>query len=65
MKVLTNLGPIEKPEISLEQSSSSHSKSQTQTNKMILESSDLTIKCQSQHAYPFPTFKWFENGIEM
>lgn len=56
--MFTIKGPIEKPDIKLEQSSPS-------STKMILESTDLTIKCQSQYAYPLPSFKWFENGTEL
>lgn len=55
-------GPIEKPEVILEQQGE---KFVMGSNKMIMESSDVSIKCVSKNAYPLPSFKWFENGVEL
>ena len=35
------------------------------SNKMAIESSDVTIKCLSKNSYPYPNFKWFRNDNEM
>jgi hypothetical protein len=44
--------PVSKPDIEF-------------VNKMIPESSDVTIKCLSKYSYPYPNIKWFRNDNEM
>lgn len=34
-------------------------------SKLIIESSNTTIKCISKHAYPYPTIKWYKNDQEI
>ena len=49
---MTVKSPTIKPEIFIE-------------NKVILESSDVKIKCLNKYSYPYPTFTWFQNNKEI
>ena len=49
---LTVTSPISKPEIDYE-------------NKMMFESTSVSMSCMSKQAYPYPNIKWFRNDREM
>jgi hypothetical protein len=52
--------PVSKPDLIIEKSP------REQTNeKMINEKSNMTIKCLSKFAYPYPSMKWFRNNQEI
>lgn len=56
---LTVYTPISKPELSVEKSP------QSILPHMIIEGSNLTLKCLSKFSYPYPTIKWFQNNLEL
>ena len=59
--------PIQRPDIFVEKldSFSSLSNAIDSSSKMILESSNVTLKCISKYAYPYPSFNWFQNNKQI
>jgi hypothetical protein len=53
------LGPVSKPDIKMTSSRS------LKSNDLIAESSDVSLKCQTQDAYPYPSIQWFMNNQEL
>ena len=57
---------ISKPDISLSSDDSNNiNKNYYNSHKIIAESSNVSLKCLSKHAHPYPTFKWFRNNKEL
>ena len=48
--------PIGRPQLTV---------AQNKSKQLIAESSNLTLTCTSQHAYPYPTIKWYQNQKEL
>lgn len=51
--------PVTKPEIRMASSRS------LKSNDLIAEGSDVSIKCQTKNAYPYPSIQWFMNRQEI